>query len=216
MEVIDDNDEGEEIVRLGLGVDEVNDDLGSYASENDRQLIVNFLEKGCGCKDNCGTKFTLNSYMEMRFDAAEIDHYRDHVNILDQVILGQLRCLRNDSDQTERSHKQNFVRKQSQTLYLIKGQRVCRETYMFCHQIKVKRLKRLLKMYNDNGLVAKVHHGNAKKIAKNSTSFSDTKYVVKFLINYAEQHAICLLGRSSTVFNTNLKVLPSSDSKKNL
>lgn len=138
LEVIDDNDEGEEIVRLGLGVDEVNDDLGSYASENDRQLIVNFLEKGCGCKDNCGTKFTLNSYMEMRFDAAEIDHYRDHVNILDQVILGQLRCLRNDSDQTERSHKQNFVRKQSQTLYLINGQRVCRETYMFCHQIKVK------------------------------------------------------------------------------
>lgn len=58
LEVIDDNDEGEEIVRLGLGVDEVNDDLGSYASENDRQLIVNFLEKGCGCKDNCGTKFT--------------------------------------------------------------------------------------------------------------------------------------------------------------
>lgn len=213
LEVIDDNDEGEEIVRLGLGVDEVNDDLGSYASENDRQLIVNFLEKGCGCKDNCGTKFTLNSYMEMRFDAAEIDHYRDHVNILDQVILGQLRCLRNGSDQTERSHKQNFVSKQSQTLYLIKGQRVCRETYMFCHQIKVKRLKRLLKMYNDNGLVAKAH-GNANKIAKNATSFSDTKYVVKFLINYAERHAICLPGRSSTVFNTNLKLLPSSDSKK--
>lgn len=98
-------------MRLGLGVDEVNDDLGSYASENDRQLIVNFLEKRCGCKDNCGTKFPLNSYMEMRFDAAEIDHYRDHVNILDQVILGQLRYLRNDSDQTEQSYKQNFVRK---------------------------------------------------------------------------------------------------------
>lgn len=92
--------------------------------------------------------------MEMRFDAAEIGHYhRDHVNILDQVILGQLSCLRNDSDQTERSHKQNFFRKQSQTLNLIKSHRFCRETYMFCHQIKVNRL---LQMYNDNGLVYKV------------------------------------------------------------
>lgn len=68
-------------------------------------------------------------------------------------------------------------------------------------------------MYNDNGLVSMVH-GNANKINKNATSFSDKKYVVKFLINYVEQHAICLPGRSSSVFKTNLKLLPSSDSKK--
>lgn len=210
-EIVEENDEGLEIVT----VEEVNDNLGSYVSENDRHLIVDFLAKGCSCKAKCATKFSLNNYLEMRLEAAEIDHYRDHVNILDQVILGQLRCLRNDSDQTERSHKQNFVRKQPQTTYLIKGQQVCRDTYMFCHQIKIKRLKRILKMYNDSGLVAKVH-GNAKKIAKNATSFTDAKYVVNFINNYAEQHAIYLPGRSSTVYNTNLKLLPSSDSKKKI
>lgn len=44
---------------------------------------------------------------------------------------------------------------------------------MFAHQIKIKRLKRLTKMYNDTGLIAKVH-GNAGTVAKNVTSFSDS------------------------------------------
>lgn len=210
-EIINQNDEGPVV----LDFEDVHDDLGNYASENDRQLVVDFLETGCGCTDNCGTKFSVNSFMEMRIQAAEIDQYRDHVNMLDQVILGELLCLRNTSDQTERSRKPNAARKQAQTTYLIKGQQVCRETYLFCHQIKVKRLKRLLKTYNENGLVARVH-GNANKVAKNVTSFTDTQYVVKFLRNYAEQHAIYLPGRSSTVFNTNLKLLPSSDSKKKI
>ncbi|KAG8257716.1 hypothetical protein J6590_042825 [Homalodisca vitripennis] len=51
------------------------------------------------------------------------------------------------------------------------------------------------------------------KMKHKVTSFSDTEFVVKFLQNYAEQHAIMLPGRSSTVYNTTLKLLPSSDSK---
>lgn len=144
LEVVDENDEGEEVVAL----EQINDNTGTFACEHDRQLILQFLESGCGCKASCSSKFSLNNYLEMRLEAAEIDHYQDHVNTLDQVILGQLRCLRNDSDHTERSQKQNVARKQPQTTYLIKGQHVCRDTYMFCHQIKTKRLKRILKMYN--------------------------------------------------------------------
>lgn len=83
---------------------------------------------------------------------------------------------------------------------------------MFGHQIKIKRMKRLLKMYNSTGIIVK-EHGNTGKIKHKMTSFSDTEFVVKFLHNYAEQNAVMLPGRSSTVYNTALKLLPSNDSK---
>lgn len=83
---------------------------------------------------------------------------------------------------------------------------------MFGQNIKIKRLKRLTKMYNATGLVAK-EHGNTGRLKKHTTSFPDTEFVVRFLHNYAEQHAIILPGRSSTVYQTSLRLLPSSDSK---
>lgn len=37
---------------------------------------------------------TVGSYfLQMRYECADIDQYNEHINILDQVILGQLRCL---------------------------------------------------------------------------------------------------------------------------
>lgn len=66
-------------------------------------------------------------------------------------------------------------------------------------------------MYNNTELVAKVH-GNANKVANNVTTFTDSDYVKTFLSNYAEQHAIYIPGRISNIYNTSLKLLPSSDS----
>lgn len=86
------------------------------------------------------------------------------------------------------------------------------QKYVFCHQIKIKRIKRLTKFYNEKGLIAKVH-GNTGKTTKKVTNFRDTEFVMKFLNNYAEQNAIFLPGRSATVYNSRLKLLPSSDSK---
>lgn len=51
------------------------------------------------------------------------------------------------------------------------------------------------------------------KSAKNVTSFSSVHNVVRFLNNYAEQHAIILPGRVSTVYNANVQLQPSSDIK---
>lgn len=207
-EVIDNNDEGD----LVVVIEEDNDIGGTFNSESDRNMVVDFLNKGCGCKENCFNKFSIDEYIIMRLESAEIDHYHNNVNTLDQVILGILHSLTRDSSMTTSTRQIKVQRKQSKTFYQIKGQPVCRDTFMFCHQIKVKRLKRLKKMYNDNGLVAKVH-GNTMKKAHNVTTFMDTQFVLKFLQNYAEQHAIYLPGRSSTVYNTSLKLLPSSDSK---
>lgn len=83
---------------------------------------------------------------------------------------------------------------------------------MFGHHIKIKRMKGLLKMYNSSGIIAK-QHGNTGKIKHKVTSFSATEFVVRFLHNYSEQNAVMLPWRSSTVYNTTLRLLPSSDSK---
>lgn len=208
-QVVDDDDGGENVV----ATDNCTDIVDTFNPNEDLDVILKFLENGCGCKDACSGKFSSDEYAQMRQDCAELDHYNnDHVNSLDQLILGQLRCLTIDTPFTVRSKKPKTERKQSRTKYLIKGIQVCKETYMFSNNIKIKRMKRLTKMYNESGLISKVH-GNAGKVPKNVTSFCDTENIVRFLYNYAEQHAVILPGRSSTIYKTNLKLLPSSDTK---
>lgn len=208
--VVDEEDEGDEVIVNYIDEEQV---LGTQDGEKDQQLVESFLQNGCGCKEMCCNKFDVNKYLEMRLESAELDYYDNHYNLLDQVILGQLRCLTNDSDTTNRSHKTNADRKQNKTSYLVKGQKVCKNTFMFCHQIKIKRMKRLTKHFNENGIASKPH-GNTGKLSKKVTHFKQSEFVVKFLNNYAEQNGIFLPGRSSTVYNSRLKLLPSSDSKK--
>jgi hypothetical protein len=84
---------------------------------------------------------------------SELDYYDRHVNKLDQIILGQLRCLTLSSVTTVRTHKIQTERKQATTKFLLKGLPVCKNTFLFAHQIK--RFKHLTKMYNSTGLIAK-------------------------------------------------------------
>ncbi|KAG8266542.1 hypothetical protein J6590_108221 [Homalodisca vitripennis] len=208
QQVLDENDGGHNLVMVDVAANLVD----TFDAVNDRNIVQNFKGTSCGCKGNCSGMFSAEEFVEMRYECAELDHYHGHVNKLDQVILGQLRSLTNDTTLTSRSHRKNTERKNSRTTFYLKGRPVCKNTYMFAHNIKIKRLKRLTKMYNTSGLIATAH-GNTGKVKKNVTSFKDTEFVVKFLQNYAEQHAIILPGRSKTVYNTSLKLLPSSDSK---
>lgn len=128
--VVDVEDEGQNvIVEEGDGAHV----LGTFNRETDRQGVDTFLQTGCGCKDTCSNKFEIDRYIEMRLEAAELDYYENHTNLLDQVILGQLHCMTSDSATTNRKNKINAERKQNKTTYFVKGEKVCKNT---CFAIK--------------------------------------------------------------------------------
>jgi len=73
-------------------------------------------------------------------------------------------------------------------------------------------LKNLTKSVKLNGLCPRVH-GNTNRRPKHALSFSSTEYVVRFLLSYAEQHALLLPGRIPGYTRDDLQLLPSSTSK---
>ena len=57
-------------------------------------------------------------------------------------------------------------------------------------------------------------HKNSKLRPHNALSFEDITEIVNFLQNYSEQHAILLPGRIPAYKRDDMKLLPSSNSKK--
>jgi len=70
----------------------------------------------------------------------------------------------------------------------------------------------LLKWYKTKGLVSKEKKG--RSINTNALSFDDIKWVVQFITNYAADHAIMLPGRVPGFQHDDIKLLPSSHTKK--
>lgn len=208
-EVIDNDDSGREVVVVDNCADVLPPVLNAVPDENE---VIDFLAEGCGCKSVCCRQFQEDELLKMRRDCIGIDFYENNVNKLDQIILAQLNCLTKNADTTACSRQLQSVRKQPRAQYLIRGIPVCRTTFMFAHNVKIKRFKRLTSQFNKTGFIAK-EHGNTGKLAKNVTSFSRSEFVVRFLQNFAEQNAILLPGRASTIYNASLKLLPSNETK---
>jgi len=67
--------------------------------------------------------------------------------------------------------------------------------------------------YHDNGISPR-EHGNTGKHPKHSLSFKRILGILQFIHNYAEQHAVLLPGRIPGFKRDDVKVFPSSDTKK--
>lgn len=59
-------------------------------------------------------------------------------------------------------------------------------------------------------------HGNTRRIPHNALSFDATQSVIKFLLDYAEQNAVVLPGRVPGYSRSDIKLLPSSMSKRSI
>ena len=67
--------------------------------------------------------------------------------------------------------------------------------------------------YLANGLETRIH-GNRKRLPHNHVTHTDITNMVRFLENYAEENAILLPGRVPNYKKDDIKLLPSSRSKK--
>lgn len=83
------------------------------------------------------------------------------------------------------------------------------------HGVGRTHFKNLLKSLKKNGLTPRTH-GNAKKRPHHALSLSSIEYVVRFIHNYAEQNALLLPGRVPGYSRTDIQLLPSSTSKRQI
>ena len=93
------------------------------------------------------------------------------------------------------------------------GHNLCKTTYNFLHGVGSHRVKAVKQRYLKNGLSPR-SHGNAGRSPHNALSYTQINNVEKFIQNYAEQDAILFPGRIPGYKWDDLKLLPSSDSKK--
>jgi hypothetical protein len=177
------------------------------------KLVSEFMRSGCGCtKDKgkpCSQLFSPEYVKSVRASCVELTRGE-----LDMVILGQLVACMNTSAtvSTAARHKES-EREKSYTSFTHQGKPSCARMFRFLHGIGEKRLKNLTQSLKRNGISPRVH-GNSKRKPKHALPFSSIEYVVRFLFNYAEQHALLLPGRVPGYSRSDIQLLPSSASKR--
>jgi len=188
-----------------------------FASDTDEEskLITKFIEQKCRCVRSCSDVFSADELRIMRAESKALDYNENNVNRLDVAILSELRALTATGTDTVSSKKTSKERERVRTKFLLRGLAVCRDMFLFVHGISDKRFRKIQGIFLADGLVEKIH-GNAKRIPHNSLAFVDTENVVTCIRNYAQQNALFLPGRQAGVFNSALKLLPTSDTKKNI
>ena len=128
-------------------------------------------------------------------------------------MIGAVMSVLNNQKRTfDKKHKSK-TRQQIYSYYLFGGQHVYRRTFQFLLGVGKDRLQAIKASYTENGLTTRTH-GNTKRLPHNVTNYNEIQKMVRFVFNYAEEQAILLPGRVPGYKRDDLKLLPSSTSKK--
>ena len=180
---------------------------------NDEDVCREFIEKTCGCKKvggrPCSSQFSLAYYLERQAQASVLNR-----NELDLVMLGSIMATtRTDEDVTHGRHKP-IKRQRPRANYLHNGCEVCKVTFGFIFGVGRKhRIDAIRSHYLDEGLATRVHKNSTLR-PHNALTFNEITSIANFVQNYAEQRAILLPGRIPQYKQDDIKLLPSSETKK--
>jgi len=97
--------------------------------------------------------------------------------------------------------------------YKHKGYTICRKTFTFLHDISHHKVQAIKTHFSENGLAVRVH-GNSQNSPHNALTYERILNLLRFIQNYTEQNAILLPGRIPGFKRDDIKVLPTSDTKK--
>ena len=132
------------------------------------------------------------------------------------VLLGQLIASTNTSEKVSKESRHlEKKRERAYTTYYHAGKIVCAKTFRFLHTVGKKRLRNLAISLRENGPKPRVH-GNTGRHPKHSLSLQSIEYIIRFLLSYAEQNALLLPGRIPGYSRSDIKLLPSSVSKRGI
>ena len=183
------------------------------AESPDIQKCQEFVQNTCGCHlaqcRPCSNLFSLEHYIQLRAQSSFLT--RDE---LDLTLIGSIMStLIQDDYVRDGRHKNPKRRKQMTTLYMHHGYEICKKTFTFLYGIGKERLRNVRDSYLTNGLETRVH-GNTKRLPHNHLTHAVITNVTKFLKNYSEENAILLPGRIPGHKRDDIRLLPSSRSKK--
>jgi len=184
------------------------------AREAEPVVCENFTLETCGCQlagggRPCSSLFSLEYYQQYRAQAFLLTKEQ-----LDMALMGSVAAtVCEDDDVGVRSGHKPAKRQRTNIQYMHKGYQVCQKTYNFLHTVGRRKVHNIKEHFLDQGLVVR-EHGNVKKRPHNALTFARITSILKFIENYAEQHAILLPGRIPGFKRDDVSVLPSSDSKQ--
>ena len=92
------------------------------------------------------------------------------------------------------------------------GVPVCKDFFLVLYGIGKRRLQNLQKHYKEHGILPRTH-GNKGRMPIGVCSINTIQNVVSFLDNYGEEHAVALPGRVPGFKRTDIRLLPSSNTK---
>ena len=181
--------------------------------QDDFELCTEFVQKTCGCtKANgkpCSMLFSVDHYFEHRSQASLLTRQE-----LDLVLLGSIMTTVLDRDSIVDGRHKPAKRSKVSSCHMHNGYKVCKSTYAFLFGVGTKhKLENIKKHYLEHGMDIRVHK-NTRRLPPKTLSFADITSLVKFIENYAEQHAILLPGRIPGYKKDDIKLLPCSTSKK--
>ena len=132
---------------------------------------------------------------------------------LDMLLLSQL-IAHTDTD-TCKNRNKSGERQKLYTSHFHCGQAICRKMFMFIHGVSKKRLYNIASSFHKHGIAPRVH-GKTKHLPVNTLSLQSVEHVVRFLLNYVEKHGLLLPGRIPGYSRSDIKLLPSSTSKRSI
>lgn len=176
------------------------------------QLCKNFIEATCGCKKAkgkpCSSLFPLDHYVDLRAQSSFLSH-----DELDLALLGCIMCTVITDDYVRDGRHKPVKRRRTSISFIHHSHDICKTTFCFLYGVGRRRIMALKESYLANGLETRIH-GNKKQLPHNQMTHRAITNVVKFLQNYAEENAILLPGRIPGYRRDDIKLLPSSRSKK--
>ena len=199
--------------------------------EKESDLVRGFVSRGCSCdfgpwKTPCSMLFPLEHYQSLRATFTEMSN--DELGL---YVMGQSSTLQGHHSSSPEQRKGMYGQ------FYHHGQRVCHRTFLFLHNIGIKRFNNIKKSYLQNGPAVRVH-GNTGKTPKHHLTLQQVKDIVQYILNYTgrknhdimhvhthnhmhavpvtEANVMVLPGRVPGYKLSDIQLLPSSTTKHNV
>ena len=178
--------------------------------------VTAFMQSTCGCKKGLGSKPCSSQFSANHLLSVCVSCFKLTRSELDMVGLGQLMAgMNSDTTTNTASGNRGKDRQRASCTFHHQGKPICKKMFKFIHTLGGTRYRNLKKSLQSQGLATQTH-GNLKRSPAHALSLSSTEFVVRFLLNYAEQNALLLPGRVLGYSQSDLKLLPSSVSKRQI
>ena len=183
----------------------------------EERIVKEFMEKGCGCRKwggrHCSSSFGVEYVGKVRAAFAKLSGEHLDIALMDEMLTF---CdTTSMTSSLNRNKSRSRERQRIAMKYMHLNQPICKRMFRFLHGVGKKRLENVTAWFFLHGLSPRVH-GNKNRLPKNTLTISSVEHVMMFLLTYTEQHGLLLPGRVPGYSRSDIRLLPSSTSRRGI